>query len=145
MLLVIDTNVIHKVFKVFPDYQPVFQSLINGKGIWVYGGDTYRRELRNCINRFLGIIKELRNKHKIDDSQKYDEEINNKEKELKEIEPSKDFDDAHLISIIIIRHCEILCSDDKKCDKFINDIRFYPKSTMRPSIYRYELHRHLLN
>lgn len=106
----------------------------------VFGGTHYSKELE-MQSKYIPIIAELKRIHKVIVVDK--DTVDDLEDKVKEIEPKKDFDDPHLVAIVEISGCRIVCSDDKRADKYIKDERFYNKSK-KPSIYRTNNHSHLL-
>ena len=154
MLLIIDTNILHKVFNYedpdFPEYKSVFKCISRCKGVMIYGGNTFTKEygdfLKGKKNKNRKLIIELVKKKRILELPNKDE-IDALEKKLYLIEKydKKKFNDAHLIACAIIGKCKLICTDDSTSDTYIRDPIFYPKSTMRPSIYRNKNHEHLLN
>lgn len=149
MNLILDINILHKVLEPqsrhFADFKPVYKCIYECKGKVIWGGKTYKQEFIKA-RKYLNVLTQLNIKKpgkffKLDDSA-----VNAKEKAIYDLQPkTRRFDDAHLIACAIIGRCKVICTDDSTADKYITDPRFYPKSTMRPSIYRNASHRHLLN
>lgn len=154
MLIIVDTSVFHKVFNSqslhFPEYKSVNRCITQCKGVMIYGGKTFLKEYKDFLrdrdgNKYNRLFIELRNTKKLIELPK--DKVNEVEAELYLIEEKKKngFNDAHLIACCRVGKCKLICTDDSTSDTYIRDIRFYPKSTMRPSIYRNAKHKHLLN
>lgn len=143
MCIVIDASVIPKVFgKTDPDYIPVYDWITKGRGKIVIGGTKYGKELAN-LGRFTRLLSELSRQRKVIVMNK--KTIDRLATKLKEIEPKPDFDDPHIVALVEESGCRIVCSEDKRSDKYLRDSRFYKKSR-RPSIYRYaKKHTHLIS
>lgn len=153
MLIIVDTNVLHKVFNSksphFQEYKLVNKCITQCKGVMIYGGETFLEEykgfLRDMRNKNRKLFIELNKKKKLRELSK--DAVDKLEAELYLIEEKKKkgFNDAHLIACCIIGKCKLICTDDSTADTYIKAPKFYPKPTMRPSIYRNAKHRHLLN
>jgi len=136
MGVLIDVNTIPSVFCRrtcdHSDYEPVLKWIIKDKGKMIVGGTKYKKELEN-MSSYLKFFLELSKLRKI--FHVVDDDVDQIEIKLKKIESDSDFDDAHLVAIIICSECRIFCSKDSRAFKFIKDHRFYPNSQKRPSIY----------
>ena len=106
----------------------------------VYGGSKYKQELAKC-KKLRGVFVELKNKGKYIEINcaKVDED----EKCVAGLINSDKCDDAHLIAILRVSGCLLLCSNDKRADCFIKKRSLYPDRKKR-SIYRCEQHETLL-
>jgi len=144
MCIIVDTNVMSCVLdKNNQDYFPVFDWVVNKNGKFVYGGTKYLNELSKH-KKFLSFLVELgklnktcvANKKIVDDLQvKIENSVTN-----------SDFDDPHLIAIIIATKCKLISSDDSRADKFLKSNELFKKfNTKIPSIYRNQKHKGLLN
>jgi len=144
MCIIVDTNVMPSVLDTKNlDYFPVYDWIVNNNGKFVYGGTKYLSELR--INKkFLAFLVELGKKNKtyVADKKVVDELQVKIENQV----TNKDFDDPHLIAIVIATGCKLICSDDKRADKFIkNKSIFKEYNAKSPSIYRKQKHYKLLS
>lgn len=141
MGILIDVNTVPSVFSKksidHRDYEPVLRWIIKGKGKMIMGGATYLAELRK-LPSYLMFLGEMRKLRKIYNS--VDAEVDKVEAKVVSMEPNRDFDDAHLIAIIICSECKLFCSKDSRSFKFIRNPKFYPKPISRP--YIYTNHRH---
>lgn len=147
--IIIDTNVFDVFFNPSTEeqkqkYYPVSNCVSKCSGVIFYGGTTFTKEIGTKIQKkSAGFLVEAINKGKIKILPK--EEVDKQEKRIKKIEPSPDFDDAHIIACAIVGKCKVICTDDSRADKFIKRKELYPEKFKRPSIYRNQSHKHLLN
>jgi predicted nucleic acid-binding protein len=152
MNIIVDTNVIHKVFvkghEHFEHYASIYRCLIECKGKMIVGGTTFLKEIDAYRDvKYTRVLNELKKAGKLIVLPIKD--VDKKEKELKLKNKSRDFDDAHLIACIIIadielNRCTVLCTEDKRADKYIKDQAFYSTPKIIPSIYRNKSHIHLI-
>jgi len=150
MNIIVDTCVINCVFdrksSRFKNFEPIFKCICNrtSKGKMIFGGSKFKKELSPILKGDLReFFFELRNIGKLIELDQ--STVDEKEKTLKIIEPKKDFDDEHIIACVILAKCSLVCSDDKRNDKYIKDPRFYQHSKDRPKIYKtLSKHKNLL-
>ena len=120
------------------DFKPILKCIVQCKGVMVFGGDQFVNkeygDYKDFLIKYRSLIVELYRNGRVDILNK--DTVNKLVDELKKIEPNKDFDDPHIIACVIIGKCQIVCTDDKRAEKNIKDIRFYKVSTQRPSIYK---------
>lgn len=115
------------------EFKPVFDWIFYGPGRVVYGGTKYKDELKKA-RRYFGIFLELRKQRKaieVDDFK-----VDQRQAELEEMVKHKDFDDAHIIAIVIVSGCRLICSNDSRAYTFIQDKKLYPKNFKRAKIYK---------
>jgi predicted nucleic acid-binding protein len=145
MCIVIDTNTFASVFEVnsqkYKEFYPVLEWIVYGNGKIVYGGTKYMQELRKAF-KYLKFFVELSKVSKVVelDKQKVDE----KQKEISTLVNHRDFNDQHLIAIIIVSGCKLICSDDSRAYRFIKIKSLYPKHIQCPMIYRGASNKDLL-
>jgi predicted nucleic acid-binding protein len=156
MKLLIDTNVFHKIFDKkhaeFEHFAVPHKCLFDCKGRMVLGGTTFRNEIYrekdesgkpNHFAKYRRILLELR---KINSLEILDEKaVDKEEKRVIALEPSPDFDDPHIIACVIVGKVQVVCTDDKRSDRFVLDKKFYPKGHQKPKIYRDKRNVHLFN
>ena len=136
MCIVIDTNTFSSVFdessSLHSEFRPVFEWIYRRKGKVVYGGTKYRNELRKAT-KFLRLFGEFKKVNKVVE---IEHEAVDREQERLEAEcQHPDFDDAHLIAIVILSGCLLICTSDRKAHPFIKNADFYPRHVKRPKIY----------
>ena len=136
MCMVIDANTISCVFSgsntMHSSFLPVLRWFVYGRAKICLGGKLLSVEQKKLVS-YQPLFKELGklNKiHKIDDSL-----INKKEKEITDLEKDSDFDDPHIIALIIVSKAKVLCSDDSRSFKFVRRIKKYDKKSEVPKIY----------
>jgi len=63
--------------------------------------------------------------------------------ELKAQVPDVQFNDEHIVAIVIVSRCKVVCSDDKESYPYIRRADLYPKGMKRPKIYRSKSHNQM--
>ena len=147
MCIVIDCNALSPVFNSSDSkhsmFSPVKDWIIDGNGKIIYGGTKYKQELSKLksILRLLTLLKD-RDKRKIIvlDSGQVDFEHMRLENKIK----SKNFNDAHIVAIVIVSGARLISTLDSKSHEFIKMNSIYPKRFHRPKIYSNSNHQHLL-
>lgn len=143
MCIILDTNTIPQVFDVenndHHEFEPVYDWIINGKGKIIFGGTKYKNEIGG---KFLGLFEELRKLNKAIKIE--DLEIDSKQNEIESIITDSDFDDPHLISLLTISKCKLICSLDKRAYPFFKNNLFF-KGKNRPKIYSSAKNKKILN
>jgi predicted nucleic acid-binding protein len=144
MCLIVDTNCLSHVFNIndekHSEFEPVFNWINNGNGKLIIGGTKYLDELQK-VNKILDFIVELSRNGKvvyIDNSK-----VDSKQKEIENKIKDKDFDDHHLIALLIVSSCKIICSLDKRAYEYFKYEKFFP--TNKPKIYSGKKNKNLLN
>ena len=136
MCLVIDTCCLGMVFD--PNntnhrkFRPINDWITKGKGQVIYGGGKYKQELRRA-KRYFSLLVELRRKGSVIELS--DEEVDNVQEEVRGKETDPDFDDPHIIAIVIVSKCQVVCTTDTKLHPFLKKRSLYPKGSSRPKIY----------
>lgn len=146
MLILIDTNVFPKVFQSsdsqHADFVPVFQWINQRHGQMVIGGSRYRKELE-VLRKFGRLLKEYQNRGSIksvDDGQ-----VDAQEEMIKTKVPATDFDDPHLIALLGVSRCSLICTHDSRAIPYLQNRDLYPKGMKKVKIYSRPQHAHLLN
>ena len=143
MCIVIDMNTLPAVFdeenQQHQTFVPVKNWILKGKGKMVYGGNTYKGELKK-LSKFIPVLAELKKSRKIIEFD--DAAIDLKEKAiLQDLKTrginskNKSYNDAHLVAIISFSRVKVICSLDKSSYRFLREIKYYQASTDRPVIY----------
>lgn len=138
MSVLIDINTIPSVFDVtcsdHSEFKDVFEWINdrNNKATMVYGGEKYSRELSR-LGKYIKYIKLLKDIRKVTviNSDKIDAYV----KKLEEINSCNAFNDKHIVSIVAISNCRIVCSKDASSYPFLTDSKYYPKRIKKPKIY----------
>jgi hypothetical protein len=145
MCLVIDACCIAKVFdrgnRQHLNYAPVLEWVSNGNGCMIYGGTKYGIQLRG-LPRYLGIIAELQRRGRaIVLPQAHVDAIADT---LRAGITDPDFNDEHLIAIVIVSRCRVVCTEDKVAIVYLKRRQFYSCHGMkRPKIYQSSRNRNL--
>lgn len=136
MEILIDINTLSPVFNPgdskHNDFQPVFDWIDCGRCKMVYGGTKYKRELEKMPNylRLINIYKDKGIAIPINDNA-----VDLKEIEILGIVPLGTFNDHHLVAIVIVSRCLLVCTMDNAAIPFMKDRRLYPRGCPRPKFY----------
>jgi predicted nucleic acid-binding protein len=150
MCIIIDTNSWAEVFDAtaekHTEFEPVYVWIAGEHGIgkMVCGGATYRNEIPK---KYLRIFKLFNDKRKT--IMIADEVVDAKETELKAMLEHRDFDDPHIVALVCVSGCRLVCTQDDRAIPFITGKhkeakQFYPKKFVRPKIYRSSKNANLL-
>ena len=136
MCIVVDACTFASVFKEHSkdhsSFRPVLIWIIKGKGKLVYGGTTYKNELRQA-HTYLKLFTQLDKAGKI--KQIDDIKVDNFQKEI-ETNVGSPINDVHLIAIIGISGCRLICTIDKKAiNPYLKCSDLYPPGVHRPKIF----------
>lgn len=136
MCMIIDANTISSVFSGSNNkhafFSPLLRWFLYGRAKICLGGKLRTVEQKKLI-AYQSLFKELSrfNKvHTFDDSL-----VNEKEHEITMIESDPDFDDPHIIALIIVSGAKVLCSDDSRSFRFVRKIKEYDSRSVKPKIY----------
>lgn len=150
MCIIIDTNVFADVFikdsANHSDFEPVFNWISEGYGKIVYGGTKYNKELLQAKKfvKIFGLFSEARRVVHIQDDL-----VDIKENELSSKIPEKDlndkFNDPHIVAIVIVSKCKIVCTLDTGLSEFLKISDYYPEGVDIPLIYSNKSNRYMLN
>ena len=156
MNLLIDTNVFSVLFESkhaeFANFAVANRCLFLCKGKMYIGGTTFGNEINsernkegkpNHLIKYRKYLSELRKANRLIALDK--KTVDKEEARIRAIEPNPDFDDPHVIACAILGKVQIICTNDKRSDKFVLDKKFYPKGFRRPKIYRDKRNVHLFN
>lgn len=131
MCILCDINILHCVFSNCEnDFSPVRKWIFEGRGKLVYGGTSYLNELKR-VSKYNGLLKELKNKNRV--VVVNEEEVNRVERIVKR-QVDITCNDPHLIAILAVSGCKLVCSNDKSSYRFLKESKFYPYGN-RPKIY----------
>jgi len=142
MCIIIDTNCLNEVFdtsnKHHNEFKPVFNWVYLGKGKIVYGGSKYLSEIGKYLTLFLNLNKA--GKAIYVDNNKVDVE----EVVVSTIIQDPDFDDQHLVALLRVSGCKLICSRDKRAYPFFRHKRFFSSANTKPKIYSSSKNKGLL-
>lgn len=148
MCIVIDVNAFPSVFNESSadhndfSYVKDWIRRPNHRAKLVYGGSQYKKELRQ-MPKYQAIILELDKIRKVCEIDglavdRWQRRIDAKYKH-------KDFDDSHIIAIIAISTCRLICTKDRRSFPFLLNKSFYPRNFKLPKLYTSKRNSDLLN
>jgi len=136
MCIVVDVNVIPCVFDAenakHNQYKPVLDWIIDGKGKLVIGGTSFLGELEKLPKylKFFQVLNTAKKVVYVDNNL-----IDNERDRVRQLATDNDFDDPHLIGLLKISGCKLICTNDHRMKKYIPIFfsnrerpRFYTKS-----------------
>ena len=142
MCIIIDTNCLNEVFdtsnKHHNEFKPVFNWVYLGKGKIVYGGSKYLSEIGKYLTLFLNLNKAGKAIY-VDNNKVDDEEV-----VVSTIIQDPDFDDQHLVALLRVSGCKLICSRDKRAYPFFRHQRFFSPANTKPKIYSSSKNKGLL-
>ncbi len=134
MCIVIDTNTLASVFKRdsanHQEFKPVLDWIITGKGKIVFGGSKYISELKG---NYLSLFTQFKKAGKAINisSDIIDAEEANVTNQISH----PDFDDQHLVSLLKVSGCKLICSLDSRAYPYFRHQLFFNPAANRPRIY----------
>ncbi len=137
MCIVIDANVFSMVFNSSNSehvkFLPILRWVDKGKGKLVYGGTKYQKELEKAdkTRRLFKLFQDAGKAVHVDDNK-----VDLEEAILEQLVDNRAFNDKHLVAIIRVSKCRLVCSMDVAAQKYLRDVSLYPSGTKRPSIYK---------
>jgi len=142
MCIVIDTNVLGAVFNKrnasHLSFEPVLDWIFNGHGKVVYGGSKYFSEISK-YRKIFTLLSSI-NKAVYINSDMVDELT----KTASEAIIHRDFDDQHLVGLLLASGCKLLCTNDTTAIPFIQN-RIFFTSSKEPKIYHTQKNIKLLS
>lgn len=145
MCIIADPPTFIPIFKVNdPEYEKfsaVREWVENGPGKFVMGGTNYKNELL-AVRSILIILNELEKRGKVKRSDTL--LVDNEERAVKALEPTKDFDDPHLVALTRVSGCKLICIRDPRSHRFLRMTKFYKSTKDRPKLYTREKNKNLL-
>lgn len=134
MCIIIDTNVLAEVFKEdsknHNDFKPIKDWIINGKGKAVLGGSKYLEEIKkNYLNFFLQL--KIAGKAIFISNDLVDTEQSIVDNMIQHV----NFDDQHLVGLLRVSKCKLICSSDKRAYPYFTNSIFFTPAFNRPKIY----------
>jgi hypothetical protein len=106
--------------------------VIYGSGKLVYGGTQYWSELSQAT-KYFRLFNDLSRSGKTIHIP--DHKVDAEQTKIKRIIPDPKFNDSHLVAIVIVSGCRLICTKDTKCHKFIKNKQIYPKGFGVPIFY----------
>lgn len=145
MCIVVDTNAISRVFNEqnseHEEFKPVRDWILKKKGKLVYGGTKYLEELSK-MGEYLKLFQLLGriNKTVVVDTEAVDEY----QAEAEQMIQHKDFDDPHLVAILKVSGCKLVCSVDERAFPYLKHQLFFKGKDNKPKIYSSSRNKDLL-
>jgi predicted nucleic acid-binding protein len=144
MAIVLDINVLSRVFdesnQEHSEFKPVKDWIESRKGVAVFGGSKYKEELSKTY-KYLKLILELKKQNKAVAIN--DEKVDAWEGVVKS-RAGEECDDAHVIALMGVSRCSLLCSFDRRSFFFVKDRHLYPDGASPPGIYSGRRNKDLL-
>jgi hypothetical protein len=144
--VVVDTDSLSKVFdrtnREHKEYEPLRKSIIEQRrSVIMYGGTKYMNELKRA-SKFLRLFAELGKIHMA--SMLNAQTVDDEEKRIIDLTSDSRFNDHHIVAIVVIGRCNIICSSDTNSHSHYKNSLYYPKC-IRPKIYNGLASRGILN
>jgi len=143
MCIVIDTNTFASVFDSkstnHSEFKDVLTWIVEGKGTLVFGGSKYKKEIPPKYLPFFSELNKRRKTCKVPDIDVDKEEI-----VVSGLIQHPDFDDPHLVAILRLSGCKLICSLDERAYPFFHHELFFKPARVRPKIYCSSRNRDLL-
>lgn len=136
MTIVVDVNSFPCVFdpanELHAEFSPVGEWIHRREGFLLYGGKTFKDELIKSHHRArlvrlmkdAGMAIEIR-----------EDLVDAAEAKVKTALAETTCDDPHVIALLMVSRCPLLCSQDKRSFPFVKDKSNYPKGTPKVRIY----------
>ena len=124
-----------------PEFLPVLIWLRDGKGKMVFGGTEYRRQLKS-LTKYTSILVQLKKAGKLVEVN--DDDVDAHEARVRGIVNDEDFDDAHIVGIVSVSRCRLVCTDDKRSIPYLKRSNLYPRGVARPLFYMSDANKRLL-
>jgi hypothetical protein len=145
MAIIIDANCIANVFSKksakHKDFKPVLNWILLGKGLMIFGGTQYKKELIKTA-KYLPIIRLLKEVGKAIEGSA--ENIDEYQATVEKLRDNMDFDDPHLPAIVVVTKCRIICSEDTRSIPYVQDGKYYPNGFTTPVYYTSAKNKDLL-
>jgi hypothetical protein len=113
-------------------FTPVREWISKGQGKFIMGGKKYASELLK-VKSIIPLLAELERRGKI--IRKSDVDVDAEEAIVKQIEPAKNFDDPHLVALVRLSGCKLICIRDPRSHQFLRAARLYNSPGERPKLY----------
>jgi len=143
MCIIIDTNTLASVFDensmFHSEFKPVYDWVKTGNGKVVYGGTKYLEELKT---KYLAVFLELRRNNRA--IYVNDDQVDAEEAIVSAMIQHANFDDQHLVGLLRISGCKLICSLDGRAFPYFKHPDFFHPASNRPKIYSRLRHQDLL-
>lgn len=134
MCIIVDTNVLPNVFKQsssnHSQFKPVRDWIIEGKGKIVFGGTKYIDEIKGTYLAFFLQLKKAGKAVFIPSNL-----IDAEQLVVEGMIVHPDFDDPHLVGLLRVSGCKLICSLDSRAFPYFRHSLFFTPASNRPRIY----------
>jgi hypothetical protein len=120
------------------DFEPVLEWIFNGQGKIVYGGSKYFDEITKYLKLFK-LLKSINKAVYIDNIL-----VDDFTKNVSDIIIHRDFDDQHLVGLLIASGCKLVCTNDTTAIPYLQSRAFFT-GAKEPKIYHTKRNVSLLN
>lgn len=145
MCIVVDINTLAPVFDescgLHSDFVYVKNWIEAGRGYLVFGGTKFKQELGN--SKYLRLIRLLKDAGRAVAVR--DDVVDAEEARVKDQTEGTDCDDQHIIALLGVSRCPLVCSLDKSSYKHIRNRSLYPPGMPRVKIYSSKKNQSLLS
>jgi hypothetical protein len=145
MCLIIDINVLGAVFdsknSKHNHFEPVKTWILDGRGKVVYGGSRYIKELAKTP-RYLRLLLQLRKAEKA--CYVENDKVDEAEKKICHEIRDEDFDDQHIVALLVVSKCKLICSLDERAYQYFTHPELFKPASNRPRIYKQRANKSLL-
>lgn len=135
MCIIVDTNVLTNVFNRtsvnHAEFKPVLDWVLEGNGMFIYGGSKYLEEVGKT--KYMPIILELGRSRKAKNIDR--DKVDAKQVWATAQIQHMDFDDQHLVGLLLESGCKLICSLDARAYPFFTHSVFFSPAAKRPKIY----------
>jgi hypothetical protein len=143
--VVIDACCLVKVFdpenREHGQFAPIWEWISRGRGRMIYGGTKYLAELSR-VRKVLPIVNELQRKGRV--KVMSGAGVDTVAAKIKQKVGDGTFDDEHLVAIVIVSRCRVVCTDDESAMPYLKRPKLFADYGMkRPKIYNRSTHEHL--
>lgn len=142
MCIIIDTNVLSNVLdkknQFHNDFNEVYDWIFNGKGKIIYGGTKYLKEISKYSILF-GELKKIGKAISIPNNL-----VDNEEVAISLLVIHPDFDDQHLVALLRISKCKVICSLDSRAYPYFRHNIFFNPASNKPKIFSGNRNKSLL-
>jgi hypothetical protein len=113
-------------------YIPILDWIAHKNGKIVVGGSKYKRELRS--HKSQSILAEYERSRKLVKISDY--AVDKIAADIKRAVNDKNFDDEHLVALVSVSKCKVICTDDKRAYPYLKRNDLYPHGVKRPRFYQ---------
>jgi predicted nucleic acid-binding protein len=146
-MIVLDINCFHSVFDSKSSDNADFCHILDWikkqrYACFVYGGTKYKFELKKIIKKYMNLVNEFKRAGKFVEID--EQKIDNNAVQLKRICPNADFNDEHIVAILNVSGCKLICTKDIRAQEYIKRKDFY-SDKKTPRIYSSAKNKKLLS